>query len=60
MDSKPQLISVIVSAYKRKKYLPYALRSLESQTLPKDKFGIIIVKNFKDKKTEEIIEEMNG
>jgi glycosyltransferase involved in cell wall biosynthesis len=40
--------------------LPYVLRSLESQTLPKDKFEVIIVKNFKDRKTEEIIEEMNG
>ncbi len=30
-------ISVIVTAYNRRRYLPFALRSLEAQTLPRDK-----------------------
>ena len=41
-------ISVIVTAYNRRQYLPDALRSLEAQTLSKDKFEVIVVKNFED------------
>jgi len=48
-------ISVIVTAYNRRKYLPFALRSLEAQTLPRDKFEVIVVKNFEDKKSDDII-----
>jgi cellulose synthase/poly-beta-1,6-N-acetylglucosamine synthase-like glycosyltransferase len=42
-------ISVIVTAYNRRKYLSFALRSLEAQTLPRDRFEVIVVKNFEDK-----------
>ncbi|MFP3321002.1 MAG: glycosyltransferase family 2 protein [Acidilobus sp.] len=48
-------ISVIVTAYNRRKYLPFALRSLEAQTLPRDKFEVIAVKNFDDKDSDDII-----
>ena len=48
-------ISVIVTAHDRRKYLPEALRSLESQTLDKDKFEVIVVKNFEDPASDEII-----
>jgi glycosyltransferase involved in cell wall biosynthesis len=48
-------ISVIVTAYNRRKYLPFALRSLEAQTLPRDKFEVIVVKNFDDKDSDDII-----
>jgi len=48
-------ISVIVTAYNRRKYLPFALRSLEAQTLPRNKFEVIVVKNFKDKESDDII-----
>ena len=48
-------ISVIVSAYNRRRYLPFALRSLEAQTLPRDKFEVIVVKNFEDKESDDII-----
>jgi glycosyltransferase involved in cell wall biosynthesis len=48
-------ISVIVTAYNRRKYLPFALRSLEAQTLPRDKFEVIVVKNFEDKESDDII-----
>ncbi|MFP3288098.1 MAG: glycosyltransferase family A protein [Acidilobus sp.] len=48
-------ISVIVTAYNRRRYLPFALRSLETQTLPRDKFEVIVVKNFNDKESDDII-----
>jgi len=48
-------ISVIVTAYNRRRYLPFALRSLEAQTLPRDKFEVIVVKNFEDKESDSII-----
>lgn len=48
-------ISVIVTAYNRKKYLPDALRSLERQTLARDEFEVIVVKNFEDQASDEII-----
>ncbi|WP_048816751.1 glycosyltransferase family 2 protein [Caldisphaera lagunensis] len=52
-------ISVIVTAYNRKKYLPYALQSLEQQTLDKDKFEVIVIKNFEDQLSDKIIERNN-
>jgi len=48
-------ISVIVTAYNRRRYLPFALRSLEAQTLPRDRFEVIVVKNFEDKESDDII-----
>jgi len=48
-------ISVIVTAYDRRRYLPFALRSLEAQTLPRDKFEVIVVKNFEDPESDSII-----
>jgi glycosyltransferase involved in cell wall biosynthesis len=48
-------ISVIVTAYNRRRYLPFALRSLEAQTLLRDRFEVIVVKNFDDKKSDGII-----
>jgi len=48
-------ISVIVTAYNRRRYLPFALRSLEAQTLPRDRFEVIVVKNFDDKESDGII-----
>jgi len=35
--------------------LPFALRSLEAQTLLRDKFEVIVVKNFEDKESDDII-----
>jgi len=48
-------ISVIVTAYNRRRYLPFALRSLEAQTFPRDKFEVVVVKNFDDKESDDII-----
>lgn len=44
--AKEECISVIVTAYNRKNYLDESLRSLERQTLPKDKFEVILITNF--------------
>ena len=48
-------VSVIVTAYNRRRYLPDALRSLERQTLGKEKFEVIVVKNFEDPVSDGII-----
>ena len=40
-------ISVIVGAYSRERYLPFAVRSLLAQTLPRERFEIVVVKNFR-------------
>jgi Glycosyltransferases involved in cell wall biogenesis len=48
-------ISVIVTAYNRRRYLSFALRSLEAQTLSRDRFEVIVVKNFEDKESDDII-----
>ena len=48
-------VSVIVTAHDRRRYLPEALRSLERQTLDKEKFEVIVVKNFEDPISDSII-----
>ena len=48
-------VSVIVTAHGRRRYLPDALRSLERQTLDKEKFEVVVVKNFEDPVSDEII-----
>jgi len=46
MTSAPE-ISVIVGAYNRQQYLPLAVRSLLAQTLPRERFEIVVIKNFR-------------
>lgn len=49
----PVDISVIVSAYRRRRaYLEDALASLAAQTLPADRFEVIVVKGFTDPSVE--------
>ncbi|WP_449462583.1 glycosyltransferase family 2 protein [Tardisphaera miroshnichenkoae] len=43
-----QRISVIVTAYDRRKYLLGAVKSALNQTLPRDLYEVIVVKNFRD------------
>ncbi len=52
------LISVIVTAYKRRQYLYNALLSVKAQTLPKDKYEVIVVKDFEDPQVDSLIKEM--
>jgi len=52
------LISVIATVYRRRQYLYNALLSLKSQTLPKDKYEVIVVKDFEDPQVDSLIKEM--
>jgi len=52
------LISVIVTAYRRRQYLYNALLSVKAQTLPKDKYEVIVVKDFEDPQVDNLIKEM--
>jgi len=51
-------ISVIVTAYRRRQYLYNALLSLKAQTLSKDKYEVIVVKDFEDSKVDNLIKDM--
>jgi len=53
------LLSVLVRAYDRKTFLLQGLRSLVDQTLSRDKYEVIVVKNFSDREIDAFIEE-NG
>ncbi len=55
---KPTL-SVIVTAYNRKEFLLEALQSAVNQTLKREKYEIICIKNFKDAKIDKYIKD-NG
>ncbi len=52
-------ISVIITAYKRKEFLPDALVSVLSQTLARDKYEIILIKNFEDENIDKLALENN-
>jgi len=43
-------ITVIVADHDRRIFLSLALHSLESQSLPRDNFKVIVAKNYKVKK----------
>ena len=51
-------ISVIVTAYRRRQYLYNALLSVKAQTLPRDKYEVIVVKDFEDPQVDGLIKEM--
>jgi len=53
------LITVIITAYNRKEFLEDAIKSAINQTLPRKYYEIIVVKNFFDKKIDEIIPNNN-
>ena len=50
-------ISVIIMDYNRKEYLLSAFKSAYNQTLSKDKYEIIVTKNFKDIKSDEYLKK---
>ncbi len=52
-------ISVIIIAYTRKQFIMDAIRSVQKQTLDKELYEIIVVKNFRDKKIDNWINK-NG
>jgi len=51
-------ISVIVTAYKRRQYLYNALLSVKAQTLSRDKYEVIVVKDFEDPQVDNLIKDM--
>jgi glycosyltransferase involved in cell wall biosynthesis len=56
MPTSPD-ISVIVGAYSREKYLRLAVRSLLAQTIPRERFEIVVVKNFRSPEADrELVE----
>jgi glycosyltransferase involved in cell wall biosynthesis len=60
LGSSNPFISVIITAYNRKEYLLDAFKSAVNQTLPRDKYEIIVTKNFKDKKIDKYIKKHGG
>lgn len=52
-------ISVIITAYNRKEFLLGAIKSVLNQTLSKDKYEIIVVKNYNDDEIDEFISKNN-
>jgi glycosyltransferase involved in cell wall biosynthesis len=50
-------IAVIVGAYNRRKYLPLAVQSLLDQTVARERFEIVVVKNFRSATEDEELEE---
>ena len=56
MYIKPKL-SVIVTAYNRKEFLLEALQSAVNQTLPRNSYEIICIKNFNDQKIDKYIKD---
>jgi glycosyltransferase involved in cell wall biosynthesis len=56
----PPFISVIITAYNRKEFLPSAINSVANQTLDKSKYEIIVVKNFEDKEIDSLIKQVGA
>jgi glycosyltransferase involved in cell wall biosynthesis len=50
-------ISVIVTAYNRKQFLLEALKSVVNQTLSRDKYEVIVTKNFRDEEINKFISD---
>ena len=51
------ILSVIVTAYNRKEFLLEALQSAVNQTLPRDSYEIICIKNFNDQKIDKYLKD---
>jgi len=52
-------ISVIITAHNRREFLLDAVNSALNQTLPKDEYEVIVVKNFEDDRIDKFLEERN-
>jgi glycosyltransferase involved in cell wall biosynthesis len=53
-------ITVVVTDHDRRVFLPRALHSLENQSLPRDKFEVIVVKNYEDQAIDNLIRRIGG
>lgn len=54
------MISVIIVCHERRNFILQAIKSVERQTISKDLYEIIVVKNFLDEKIDKYIECLNG
>lgn len=53
-------ISVILTAYNRKQFLPSSLESIIKQTIDRDKYEIIVIKNFEDEAIDKTISDIGA
>jgi glycosyltransferase involved in cell wall biosynthesis len=53
----PPFFTVIITAYNRRRFLPRAIDSVLAQTVPRDRYEIVVVKNFDDEPTDRRIRE---
>lgn len=56
-SSDPLQVSVVIIAYNRKQFILDAISSVLNQSLSRDKYEIIVVKNFEDQKIDRFIQE---
>lgn len=56
---KPIFISAVIIAYNRKEFLVKAIESVMNQTLSKDNYEILVIKNFRDPIIDKLIEKNN-
>ena len=59
VDSNRIFISVIVTAHDRREFIMKALASIMRQTLSRDRYEVIVVKNYKDDEVDRYIEFNN-
>jgi len=58
-NDKLPYISVVITAYNRKEFLLNAIKSVVNQTLDKNNYEIVVVKNFTENNIDEFIEKNN-
>lgn len=57
MEEKNIVITVIIAAYGRRTFLKEAIASALDQTLPRSKYEIVVIKNFRDKDIDSYIKK---
>jgi glycosyltransferase involved in cell wall biosynthesis len=55
----PPEIAVIVGAYRRERFVASAVRSVLAQTLPRDRYEILVTKNFRNAEVDRYLAENN-
>jgi len=50
-------VAVVVGAYSRERYLPYAVKSVLDQTLARERFEVVVVKNFHSARLDRELED---
>jgi glycosyltransferase involved in cell wall biosynthesis len=53
-------ISVVITAYNRREFLKYAVKSVLNQTLDKGLYEIVVIKNFKDLEIDHLVDSNKG